>query len=149
MVLAAAFFIPFASISAEPLSPATLKLRPQPKPLFQKAEVVVDWQEVLDDCSETQLCVQGGLLSSGGKTATGVKLRVEIGNTALAKPRVTKMIPLDEPTMNPGDRQEFYFTLDRKTPYKDYKGKPKVMEVGKYNFRIIPLWAGKKESQKP
>ncbi len=130
------------SLYAGPVPPP-LQVRPEPKPLFQKADVVVEWQEILEECPSTQLCIQGNLLNSGGKPATNVRIRVEIGNTSLAKPRVTKMIKLNESTLNPGDREEFSFILERKTPYKDHKGKPKIIEVGKYNFRIVPLWTGK------
>lgn len=124
------------------------KMRQAPKPLFQKeVNIQVEWQEILVECAPTQLCVQGTLVNSGTQGAGGVKLRVEIGNIKMSKPRVVKIFKLEQPFMGPGDHQDFTFTLDRKTAYKDYKGKPKVIEVGKYNFRVIPIWAGKKDSK--
>jgi hypothetical protein len=130
---------------AQPPSP---RMRPQPKPLFQRdADIKIENQEILTDCAEAQLCVQGNIKNVGGKPASSVKIRVEIGNTQMAKPRVVKIFPVESSTMNPGDQQEFWFKLDRKTLYKDHKGKPKVMEVGKYNFRVIPIWSGKKTTR--
>jgi len=41
--------------------------------------------------------------------------------------------------MAPNDKQEIYVEIDREVLYRE-RGKIKTIEVGKYNYKIIPLW---------
>lgn len=116
------------------------KARPKPQVPLHKADVITDWQNILDDCSTEKICVQGGLYNDGPLPAFNVRVRVDIGSHNLSKPRLVKFFPLEPPLLNPGDREEFYFELERKTPYKDRKGKEKFLEVGKFNFKVVPMW---------
>ena len=43
--------------------------------------------------------------------------------------------------MSPGDRQDFELTIDRKIAVPNSKGQIKLLEVGKYNFRLVPTWS--------
>jgi hypothetical protein len=137
----------FAEQSVFP-SPALQKVKTAPKKYIEAADVVTEWAEASDPCDIDKICVEGVLYNQGHTTASNVKLRVEIGGSKYAKPRITLTRTLDEPTMEPGDRQEFNITIDRKIPYKD-KGEDKEIEVGKYNFKLVPIWLGKDTTTKP
>jgi hypothetical protein len=78
------------------------------------------------------------------KAAYQVKLRVEIGATKHGRPRATLPEKVETTTMAPGDRQEFALMIDRKITKKNAKGEEKTIEVGKYNFKIVPEWARQK-----
>ncbi len=116
------------------------KARPKPQIPQHKADVVIEWQNILDDCSTEKICVQGGAFNQGLEPAYNTRVRVDIGSHNLSKPRMTKTFPLESTEMAPGDRQEFYFELNRKTPYKNRKGEAKLLEVGKFNFKVVPVW---------
>lgn len=116
-----------------------LIIRAAPKRLNQIAEVEVEWAEPTDNCPTDQLCVQGQLFNAGGKTAYGVTLIADIGGTAITKPRTSLKVPIEQTVMEPGDRQEFSVQMDRKMTYKE-KGKDRIIEVGKYNYKLKPEW---------
>jgi hypothetical protein len=122
--------------------------RPKPQVPLHKPDILVEWQNILDDCSTEKICVQGGVLNQGPLTAFNVRLRVEIGSHNLSKPRLVKTFPVENVDMNAGDRQEYYFELERKTPYHDRHGKEKILEVGKYNFKVLPQWDEQKKPPK-
>ncbi|MCG3203574.1 MAG: hypothetical protein KCHDKBKB_00244 [Elusimicrobia bacterium] len=105
------------------------------------AHVIVEDQEILEPCEVEKICVQGQLYNAGKKTAYKTKLNIEIGATKQGKPRHVWVEKLDVPTMAPGDRQEFSFMLNRKIPIKDKQGMEKTIEVGKYNFKVVPVWS--------
>lgn len=124
-------------------SPALQKVKTAPKKYSEAADVVTEWTEAAEECEPEKICVEGLLHNRGKKTAYGVKLLVAVGGGKHAKPRTSFYKKLENPIMNPEDRQEFSFTIDRKIPYKDNKGKSKEVEVGKYNFKITPVWSNK------
>lgn len=139
-------FIFGASAMAAPL-PTAFKAAPT-RPNTE-ANVIVEEQEVLDTCDSEQICVQGQLFNNGAKPAVGLKLRVDIGGIRQGgKPRYSMIKKVENSAMNPGDRQEFYLTLDRKIPTKNAKGEDKIIEVGKYNFLITPVWAEPKPAKR-
>lgn len=105
----------------------------------EEAEVVIEWQEILTECFEGKICVQGQLYNQGKKTAKQVKLNVEIGGTKYTRPRMILKEKVEQPEMNPGDRQDFDLMIERRITYKE-KGQDKAIEVGKYNFKIVPTW---------
>lgn len=117
------------AVKAIPTRPAT------------EANIIVENQEVLEECDAEQICVEGQLYNNGAKPAKNVKLKIEIGAIKQSHPRATVMKTVDAAIMQPGDRQDFDFTLDRKIISKDAKGREKIIEVGKYNFRIVPVWS--------
>ena len=114
-----------------------------------EASVIAENIEVLEPCSSEQICVEGQLYNNGSKTAYQVKIHIEIGATKHGRPRMTLVKTPENPTMNPGDRQDVQFTLNRKIPYKNKKGEDKILEVGKFNFKVIPRWTGKKPTTAP
>lgn len=122
--------------SVEPEFPA---IKPAPFRPSAEADVVVDWVETLDECWEEKVCVQGQLYNQGKKPANNVRLRIEIGGTKYTTPRMVLIRKVEQTLMNPGDRQDFDLTIDRKIPYRD-KGEEKVLEVGKFNFKVVPAW---------
>ena len=140
------FFV-LLSVSLDSKGLESDKLKTTPKKISNEAEVIVDWMEIVDDCESTQICVDGMLHNDGRKTAYNTKLKIDLGGTKQIKPRTSIFSKLDEPTMNPGDRQEFSVQINRKVQYKDHHGKDKIIEVGKYNFQINPVWSAQK-SQK-
>jgi hypothetical protein len=129
-------------------SPALQKVRSTPKKYSESADVIVEWVEATDPCDPDQICVEGVLYNQGRKTANSLRLLVEIGGSKYGKPRTSFYRPVDQPSMEPGDRQDFAFPIDRKIPYKD-KEEMKEIEVGKFNFKVTPTWAGKDPIVKP
>lgn len=132
-------------LKSNPLDPANLK--PAPVRPSNEADVITENVEVVDTCESDKICVEGQLYNRGAKPADRIKLRVEIGGTKHAKPRYVFHSNVENPSMNPGDRQDFSLTIDRKIPYKQ-KNEDKVLEVGKYNFKIVPTWT-KQQPTKP
>ena len=122
-------------------------VHPAPKRTSHIPEVVVEWAEPLEDCDNEKVCVQGQLLNAGGKTAYNIYLRIEIGGTKYIKPKTYLFTRVEETFMHPNERQEFYFEIDRKVHYKE-RGKIKAIEVGKYNYKIVPLWTKKEKISK-
>lgn len=133
--------LPAEPLLAEPLPTA---FKPVPTRPAVEANVVVEDQEILDECKPEKICVQGRLFNNGAKPAYRVKLRVEIGGAKQGRPRHTIAKKPDNQTMEPGDRQEYYLELDRKIPVKNKKGEEKILEVGKYNFKVVPAWTANK-----
>ncbi len=129
-------------------SPALQRVKAAPKKYSEAADVVTEWAEAVDPCDPEEICVEGVLYNQGRTTANNVRLFVEIGASKHTKPRTSFHKGLDQPVMAPGDRQDFSFTIPRRIPYKD-KGEKKEIEVGKYNFRVTPVWTGKELSSKP
>ncbi len=132
-------FLLLCLATLRPLLGADLPMRPPPVGPQPDAEIVLEWMEVLEECPPDKVCVEGGLHNTGGKTASQVKLEVHIGGTKQSKPRTRVLIDMAEPIMNPGDRQDFMFQLDRRLPYRSGE-KMKILEVGKYNFKVLPSW---------
>lgn len=125
-------------LAADPFSPA---IKAAPVRPSVEANVVVEDHEILETCDTEQICVQGWIHNNGAKPAYQTKLRIEIGGTKRGRPRHTIIQKMDNPVMEPGDRQEFYLTIDRKIKTKDGKGEEKILEVGKFNFKIVPVWS--------
>lgn len=116
----------------------TLKEVPK-RPAFE-ADIQLEDFTILDDCPPEKICAEGQLFNAGPKPAYDVHLAVEIGGNKHTKPRVTLRFKVDQPLMNPGDRQDILVTLDRKVTYKQ-NGKEKMIEVGRFNFKVVPKWA--------
>lgn len=112
--------------------------RPPEGPAVRLADI-----EVLPDCPAGKVCALGMLESYGTQTAHGVRLRVELGGIKIGKPRAWFYHDLPENVMNPGDMQEFSLMINRKFPYRNAQKKDKILEVGRYNFRVIPVWRPK------
>lgn len=125
-----------------PLSAAEIPAKPPPRQWTNKPHVVVEWQETVEDCEKSKICIQGLLHNDGGKPALDVHLRIELGGTTYIRPRLTLTKRVDQSIMNPGDRQDFYVEIDRKISYRSRK-KSKIFEVGKFNYKIVPTWAKK------
>lgn len=105
--------------------------------------------EVLPDCAENKICADGLLENNGMKTAYLVRLKIELGGTKFGKPRTYFVQQLPDNEMAPGEKQEFSLQIDRKFNYKDPQKKDKVIEVGRYNFKIIPVWAAAPAAASP
>lgn len=117
-----------------------LGLKEPPKRPSFEADVQIEQLEFLDDCPPEKICVEGHLYNAGAKTAHDVRLSVEIAGTKHSNPRVVLPFKVEHSVMNPGDRQDFSLLLDRKVTYRAKK-KDRIVEVGRYNFKIIPKWA--------
>lgn len=116
-------------------------IKAAPKKFSAAAEVVIEDVEPFDvDCSSENICLEGQLHNQGSTTAYAVSIVVDIGGSKYGKPRLSIPKKVDNPTMNAGDRQDFILTLNRKMYYK-YKDKKKMVEIGKYNYRIVPKWS--------
>lgn len=135
----AVFFLVFSGILKAESLPTAFK--PVPARPAIGANVIIEDQETLEACEVEKICVQGRLFNNGAIPAYQVKLRIEAGGAKQGRPRHAWTINADTATMGPGERQEFAITIDRKIPIKDNKGEEKVLEVGKYNFKIVPQWA--------
>jgi hypothetical protein len=96
--------------------------------------------EIRNECENDKICVEGQLYNRGAKEAAGLQLKIEIGGTKHSRPRKTLTHKVTSTLMNPGDRQDFMLSIDRKITYEE-NGKPKIIEVGKYNFKIVPTWS--------
>jgi hypothetical protein len=110
--------------------------RPASGPYIRLVEM-----EVLPDCPAERVCADGIVENYGSATAYAARLRVEIGAVKLGKPRASFIFELEQPEMAPGERQEFSLMINRKYAYKNAEKKDKIIEVGRYNFRIVPLWS--------
>jgi hypothetical protein len=106
--------------------------------------VIIEWQEILNECFEGKICVQGQLYNQGKKEAKNVKLNIEIGGTKHTKPRLVLSQKVEQSDMMPGDRQDFDLTLERHVTFKE-RDQEKTIEVGKYNFKVVPVWNGPQE----
>lgn len=115
-------------------------MKPVPTRPPADAEVIVQETEILPDCEDMKICVEGLLQNIGGKTAKNVKLKIELGGGTHTRPRTSFVSKVENTVMEPGDRQDFSLKIDRKITYKDEKGQEKAIEVGKYNFKIVPVW---------
>ena len=123
------------------------QMREAPKAPTQAPDVVLEWLEILDECFIDRICIQGHIHNQGKQTAYQVKLNVEIGGTKYSRPRIVLPRTVDQSIMEPGEQQDFDLTIDRKVTYKE-KGKDKTIEVGKYNFKIVPVWSAHPEVKK-
>lgn len=129
----------FSSIFAfgEPLSPD--RFRPAPKRMTVQPDVIVEWMDTSGECPADSVCADAQLFNAGKSTAYNVSLRVEIGNMKLSKPRAVLRFPVETKTMAPGDRQLTAFVLSRRITVRE-RNKDRTVEVGKYNFHIVPVW---------
>ena len=119
-------------------------IREIPKRLANQPDIQIEWLNGVDDCDKSRVCVEGLVINSGGKPAYAVHLKVELGGTQYIKPKINLFSRLDSDMMEPGDRQLFYFELDRQIPYRS-QGKVKVLEVGKYTYKVVPQWEVKRQ----
>ncbi len=135
LLIGIGFTIPISLYSYDLGSAKQAPSRPSGDP-----EVVAEEVEVVDTCEADKICVEGQLYNAGQLTAKQVKIRVEIGGTKHSKPRYSYIEPVETSTMNPGDRQDFAIAINRKITYKK-NGEDKELEVGKFNFKIVPIWS--------
>ena len=126
----------FAPAHAE--SPG-LKARPARPP--EGPSVVLAEFEVLPDCRADKVCSEGLITNIGSKTAYLVRLRVDVGGTKFGKPRTYFVHQVQSKEMPPGTSQNFNLEIDRRLSYKDAQKKDKIIEVGRFNFRVVPVWA--------
>jgi hypothetical protein len=137
-----ALFLSFITFSLPVLHAETLpKQKQAPRRMLHTPEVILEESETMEECAPEKICVRGQILNDGGVVAENVMLRVEIGGTKYTKPRISYEEKLETNTMNPGDRQEFHIEIERKLPYKDKK-EMKTIEVGRFNYKIVPTWKG-------
>jgi hypothetical protein len=116
-------------------------MKPVPRRPPEGSSIVVTNMEVMPDCAVDKVCADGTVENNGGKTAYLVRLKVELGGTKVGHPRTYFVQPLRDTEMEPGETQDFSLMIDRKFPYKDAQKKDKILEVGRYNFRVVPVWA--------
>jgi hypothetical protein len=102
--------------------------------------IVVEEFEILPDCAAEKVCAEGLIRNTGSKTAYGVRLRIDIGGTKYGKPRTSLFRDVDKSEMESTEAQSVSFTVDRKLPYKNEKGEDKVLEVGRFNIKVVPVW---------
>lgn len=114
-------------------------MKPVPTRPSKEAKIEVESMEILDDCDPDQICVEGFLFNTGQREAQRVRLRVEIGGSKQIKPRTQYYVQVEDSNMDAGERQPFDLKIKRKIPYTD-KGIEKIIEVGKFNFKIVPDW---------
>jgi len=105
--------------------------------------------EVLPDCPAEKVCADGTVENIGQRTAYAVRLKVEIGGTKYGKPRTYFVQHFEDNEMEPGEAQDFSLLIDRKFAYKDAQGADKIIEVGRFNFRVVPVWASSPVPAKP
>jgi hypothetical protein len=115
--------------------------KPPPERPSAEALVVVEDQQILDECDADKICIEGNLYNAGAKMARRLKLRVEVGGGKYAKPRTSFFTPLEATALDAGARMGFSATIDRKIAYKGAKGENKTIEAGKYNVKLVPVWA--------
>ena len=115
------------------------RIKAAPRQFSEAADIVLEDTGLIDECEAEKICVEGQLYNQGRRPAYHVRLRVEIGGSKYGRPRTSFYRPVGETTMQPGDRQDVLVTLDRKVAYKE-KGQLKEVEVGRYNFKIVPTW---------
>lgn len=121
-------------------------IKPAPTRPPEEPMVVVQEFDMLPDCAEDKVCGEGLIRNIGQKTAHNVRLRIDIAGTKYGKPRLSLYQNLDKDYLDPTEAQSVDFTVDRKVPYTNEKGESKVMEVGRYNVKMVPVW---KEQQPP
>ena len=136
-LLLAAVFISVAAAAAEDMP--GMKQVPRRPP--EGSSIVLTNLEVMPDCAEGKVCADGTIENNGGKTAYLVRLKVELGGIKVGHPRTYFVQRLKDNEMEPGETQDFSLMIDRKFPYKDAKRRDRVMDVGRYNFRVVPVWA--------
>ena len=139
VLLALGAFLSPLRADMPPMKPAPT--RPPEEPM-----VVVQQFDILPDCAADKVCGEGLIRNIGLKTAHKVRLRLDIGGTKYGKPRTSIYQDLDKDFLDPTEAQSVDFTVDRKVPYKNEKGEDKLIEVGRYNVKMVPVW---KEQQKP
>lgn len=115
-------------------------IKPAPTRPPEGPAVVMEEFEVLPDCAAEKVCSEGLIRNIGSRTAHHVRLRIEIGGTKFGKPRTFYYQELDKSELEPTEAQSVSVTIDRKRPYKNAKGEEKVIEVGRYNFKVVPVW---------
>lgn len=105
-----------------------------------EANVIIDRMEILDECADDKICVQGTLLNNGAKPAYRVWIRIDIGGTQQGRPRAVLTEKPAQPTLAPAASDDFSFKIPRQVSYRR-NGKEKTIEVGRYNFHLVPMWA--------
>jgi hypothetical protein len=106
-----------------------------------EATVVIEDQQVLEECDPEKICIEGNLYNVGAKPAYRVKLQVQVGGGKYAKPRTSFFVPLEKTTLQPNERAGYSVSVKRKIPYKDKNGEAKIVEAGKYNVKLVPVWS--------
>lgn len=131
--IAAGFLALNAAAELPPVKPAPR--RPPPGP-----SVIVEEFEVLPDCASDKVCAEGLIRNIGSKKAYGVRLRIDIGGTKYGKPRTSLYQDLEKSELEPTEAQSVSVTVNRKVPYKNEKGESKILEAGRYNVKVVPVW---------
>ena len=134
--------IAVASASGADLPP----MRQAPTRPPEGPSVVMEEFEVLPDCAAEKVCAEGLIRNVGLKTAHQIRLRIEVGGTKYGKPRTFFYQEVDKNVMESTEAQSVSIIVPRKHPYKDAKGEEKVIEIGRYNFKVVPVW---KDAPKP
>lgn len=116
-------------------------IKPAPTRPPEGSSIRIVDMEVLPDCAENKVCADGTIENNGMKTAYLVRLKVELGGTKFGKPRTYFVQQLSDNEMAPGEKQDFSLMIDRKFAYKDPEAKERILEVGRYNFKVVPVWA--------
>src|SRR5262245_12492439 len=75
------------------------------------ASVIVEDQEILQECDPDSICIEGNLYNEGSKTAFRLKMKVEVGGGKYAKPRTSFFTPLEHNTLDAGARMGFSATI--------------------------------------
>ena len=152
LILQISFSLYGADDTTEPIEEPLVtpqKIKEPPKHRYQTAHVVVESQDILDDCVSDKICVEGLIYNEGTKPAYSTQLRIDVGGgTKYIKPRTSIRVSLVTPTLEAGDRQEFSIQIPRKIAYHA-NGEEKSIEVGKYNFQLVPVWKDEKPTVKP
>jgi len=132
-----------SEVRADRASSNILKTTPRELPgmKLEVPKIELNWVETIDEgCPSEKVCIEGEIENVGTKTAYNVHLRIELGGAKHIKPRTFLLSRLSNPVMESGDHQDFSLQINRKVPYKS-RNEIKFFQVGKYNFKIIPLWS--------
>lgn len=135
-----------ASLAALPALADMPPVKPAPQRPPEGPSVVVQEFEVLPDCAAEKVCAEALIRNIGLKPAYGVRLRIDLGGTKYGKPRASFYQDLEKDQLDPTEAESVSMTVDRKFPYKNEKGEDKVMEVGRFNVKMVPVW---RDSLKP
>ncbi len=134
-------FLLFAAVlSIGPASADMPPVKPAPQRPPEGPSVVVQEFEVLPDCAADKVCAEALIRNVGLKTAYGVRLRIDMGGTKYGKPRTSFYQDLDKDQLEPTEAESVSMNVDRKFPYKNEKGEDKLLEVGRFNVKMVPVW---------
>jgi len=115
-------------------------IKPAPQRPPEGPAVVVQDFEVLPDCAIDKVCAEALIRNVGLQTAYGVRLRIDLGGTKYGKPRTSFYQDVEKDQLESTEAVSVSMTVDRKFPYKNEKGEEKVLEVGRFNVKMVPVW---------